>query len=282
MVAGWGPSVDEPRVIYVLGAGRSGSTILGLLLGQGAGTLFAGELFAAPLHIAQQQRPCSCGSDPCAFWSEVMDRLAPIDGEAHARAGRHRDLLRALWGPARTTYMGHSVALLDALAEVSGCTTIIDSSKYAARAVWLRRGLGDRLRVVYLQRSPEGLIRSHSQRHATEQRGMSLRRLVVYDAVVSLSARLARHRLDPVQLSYEDLLEAPGAVIQRVAGQLELDPEPLISALNGPLVVGHLVTANRLRNDPQVRLRTRPEVAPLSGRERLAAAAMRAFRGALA
>ena len=63
-----------PSVVYIVGYGRSGSTILDIILGQHADIFSAGELRNLTTRAWQGNEYCSCQSSlqSCPFWSEVM------------------------------------------------------------------------------------------------------------------------------------------------------------------------------------------------------------------
>src|SRR5664280_1893857 len=64
---------SRPRVIYVMGAGRSGSTILGVTLGNCDGAFYAGELDA---WLARSGEPQLEDADRLRFWAAVRDQVS--------------------------------------------------------------------------------------------------------------------------------------------------------------------------------------------------------------
>src|ERR1700722_13603799 len=62
------PAPARPQVMYVMGAGRSGSTILGVTLGNCPGVFYAGELDA---WLARSGEPQLSDPERDAFWGEV-------------------------------------------------------------------------------------------------------------------------------------------------------------------------------------------------------------------
>ena len=58
----------RPRVIYVMGAGRSGSTTLGITLGNCEGVFYAGEL---DNWLVRSGVPPVEDSERARFWSQV-------------------------------------------------------------------------------------------------------------------------------------------------------------------------------------------------------------------
>ena len=64
---------SRPKVVYIMGAGRSGSTILGVSLGNCADLVYAGELDKWP---ARSGRPAAPGAEQERFWGAVRSRLS--------------------------------------------------------------------------------------------------------------------------------------------------------------------------------------------------------------
>jgi len=159
------------EIIYIAGNGRSGSTILAMLLGEGPSRFCAGELtFITRPGIFDE--PCSCGAaiGRCATWQKIMASweasrqisLAKF-AELRHRFERNRSLprlfLNALW-PGRDflEYVAATQSLFDAIEDVTGATTIIDSSKSPVRILILRRF--SKLSVIHLCRNFRGVANS--------------------------------------------------------------------------------------------------------------------------
>lgn len=71
---------DEPgmTIAYIVSSGRSGSTLLDMLLGSHTQCFSLGEIEHLPKNFALDT-PCSCGATArsCEFWNEVAAYLAP-------------------------------------------------------------------------------------------------------------------------------------------------------------------------------------------------------------
>jgi len=74
----------KPRVLYVLGYGRSGSTVLGMALGQHPGLVNLGEISTLPTFIPGPTyippRACGCQLplDQCPYWQGVAHRVGSM------------------------------------------------------------------------------------------------------------------------------------------------------------------------------------------------------------
>jgi hypothetical protein len=199
--------VDPPRVVFLMGTARSGSTLLGTLLGGADGVFFAGELcdWAQLDGISTVPR-----SQP--FWESVRTHIGTLPT-------RSSDYKRLFEHPAgivgqvtrrglRPGYERLTVEVLTAVAKESGCSIIVDSSHYPRRARVLRRLLGpDHVRLVFLVRRPSSVAQSFRK---TGEKGIIHANL--YMVAVSLLAwltYLTHPRPHRAIVSYEQMIAAP-------------------------------------------------------------------------
>jgi len=68
-------------VLYLCSAGRSGSTLIDLLLGSHSQCISLGEIEHLPKNL-KLNTPCSCGAhaQECAFWNQVAQRIKATQG----------------------------------------------------------------------------------------------------------------------------------------------------------------------------------------------------------
>jgi hypothetical protein len=168
----------KTTVLYVGGESRSGSTVLSAILGSYEGFVSIGELRTVWRALKTQQL-CGCG-DPiflCPFWTAVGNRAyggwASLDIDAMLSADqrlvRHRGVARHIGrGPRRVgadlaTHRETLGRLYEAIAVVSGCRIIVDSTKDPSYAYVLRGVPGIDLRVVNLVRDSRGVAYSNAK-----------------------------------------------------------------------------------------------------------------------
>ncbi len=263
--------IDEPiRVLYIMGTARSGSTILEILLAHGERCLGVGELTAIVQDGFIENKPCSCGApfDKCTFWGKVKEKLALSPetlqewAELQHKVEWHTGFLRQCFGLLSAheweRYCEYNRKLLQALREISGAAIIVDSSKYAGRALALSRMNGVDLRVICLTRSPEGLMTSFQKPNKDEQRPKKPWAVFRYYVFVMISLRVAMWKLREERiytLDFEELLANPVGQIARLATWASMDQGGTQRRLNEReyFDVGHLVTGNRLRRTGKVR-----------------------------
>src|SRR5271154_7062919 len=121
--------VVRPKVIYVMGAGRSGSTIFGVALGNCEGIFDAGELEA---WLRRSGVPNFAGSERTQFWSGVRKTVGDHDlfGDKAWLSLEHSSSLYRVdrwWARRRlrVSYRQLTERLLHAVASASGGTHVV-------------------------------------------------------------------------------------------------------------------------------------------------------------
>jgi hypothetical protein len=174
------------NLVYIMGHGYSGSTLLTFLLGSHPQIATIGELGIAPLAkngTSPEDFLCSCRTPirSCGFWQRVAREMKErgyafdvwdADLEFRAPGGGISDvLLRAVQrGPLLESARSIGLAVvpparhrladllsrIEALAEITsgikGCNTFLDSSKRPERAVYMRRIKSFDMKVIHLVR----------------------------------------------------------------------------------------------------------------------------------
>ena len=276
----------ELDILYISGAPRSGSTILGMILGQLEGCCDVGELWALWRPAFKNHDLCGCGVavDRCPFWSAVLlEALGPEFAERGPRLGElHRQTMGTMraplvWAHARgwrrrpeyAEYAEGLAAHYRAIAQVSGARTIVDSSKMASDALIAGAIPGVRLSVLHLVRDPRGMAWSwQKQVRQPGPQGRQLERHGVlgsaarWDAYNAFALLLLAPRLGERfrTVRYEDLVRDPAGVAAELARWIGADPatvpvtaDPPVLALTRPT---HSVWGNPTRiNTGQVPLR---------------------------
>src|SRR5258708_35064018 len=64
---------DRLKLVYVGSSGRSGSTVLEMMLGAHAAFWTLGEFHVLPWELRTNTKPCGCGSpmEQCSFWGPI-------------------------------------------------------------------------------------------------------------------------------------------------------------------------------------------------------------------
>lgn len=284
-----------PSVLYVMGMGRSGSTILDVLLGNNPITFSAGELTHVFRDVLERDVACACGlaASACPIWSRVMAQCGWTRADAERLDGVFRSIdwhtrfpvvaLGWVGRRKKADYAEVNSRLFGALAAISGKSVIVDSSKYPGRALALARAFPQQVRILCIIRSPHSLLAAFSKPHRIEQRPKRPLAAAAYYIYLLVCIRIVKFLLPDHVLfvRYEDLLKSPSLELQRVSDWSGVDTSAAraIVDTDGQLNVGHIVTGNRLRKEKQVRFRRSTDDSRLESREaRIAAGVMDAVR----
>lgn len=241
-------SFGDYRVIYLGGMGRSGSTLAERLLGELPQVRVAGEIVHLWQRGVADNERCGCGEKfgDCEFWSAVGE--AAFGGWSQLDLGRIAglraavDRTRFIPQLARRTvpdqlaadlaeYTGYYRRLYGAIAQVSGCQTVVDSSKHASLAFCLSRAAGAGqpsddldLRVIHLVRDSRAVAYSWTTRVERPEApgGSYMTRYSPFRAarewnLQNASLGLLANRQRPVlRVRYEDLVSDVKPTLRRI------------------------------------------------------------------
>lgn len=210
-----------------MGAGRSGSTILGVVLGNCADVFFAGELDKWVPRAGEPKREEPRRTD---FWQKVRSQVK--DPDALRGKGAHRYLERssalfrvrrlAIGRRLRAPYRRLMGDLYDALAATAGTSYVVDTSHYPLRARELQALQGIDLYLLLLVRDPQDVVASFARDDVVERRFSppTTRAYLLLTSLLSAWVFLKHPRERRVVLLYEDLLDDPAGVLRRLLDQL--------------------------------------------------------------
>ena len=271
------------RVIYVMGAGRSGSTMMNIALGNHDCIDSFGELNQLPQSGWINNEYDSSGK-PCnevPFWNEVRAIWMRESGvetireyvERQNRFGRFRrlpHLLRQRWrsSPEFQVYARQTRALFAAICQVSGKSTIVDASKSPTRAFALSLIPGIELYLIHLVRDTRGVVWSYRKSFVKDveagiQRDMASRpiwRTALNWIFFNLQSAWVCRQLPSdrsIRVRYEDFAVQPDVVLDRIGQMTGCDFNGVSAAIQAKcsLPVGHVIAGNRLRMQNRVQLR---------------------------
>ena len=272
-MVGYAPADSRPLVVYVAGCDRSGSTLLNSLVGQVEGVVAVGELWAIWDRAVRGDQLCSCSRrfSECDFWRAVDHEFGGFaDGldevlKYRPLVQRYRHLPRLLvsrpesW-PALHRYGDILARLYSAIARVSGCRVIVDTSKHALYAHVLSRIQGIDVNYVHLVRDPRAvafsLQRSRRRPEITDRYVEMQRRSASMAAAMwmlgnGLAEALRLHRLKAplLRIRYEDVTAAPADGLKAVVRAAGIADPSLVflSGRTAAISVGHSVAGNPVR-----------------------------------
>ena len=274
-------SEQPPKVAYILGVYRSGTTLLSGLMGQLDGFFCVGELRAIWRELNLPTARCGCGSPliDCDTWQRILEKafggvsearlLAPrilrLQNEVFGRSRRwrrvpgllrQRDMESA--GDPLKRYAEALSNLYRAIAAVTGARVIVDSSKEPTDAALLRLVPDVASFFVHIVRDPRGNVFSSRRALSNPARRYETAR-VGYSAMSWVAGNVAAsavRRADGVRsllIRYEDLVERPRYTLELIARSVD-ESVPVPHGEDGTIIMAptHTVCGNenRFRTGP--------------------------------
>ncbi len=266
------------KVLFIMGWGRSGSTLLDNVLGELDGFTSLGELHYLWRRGFIRQHSCGCRKlvAECELWSRVLDTPfgegklgdldpAEVDRWQHdsIRMRHFRRLIRLEPGhptgwTALDRYSEALGAVYRAVARVDGSHVLVDSSKRPSDGAVVR--LLDGIDAYYLQLVRDPRATAYSWRRIKPAEDARVRRMRRYGPVDSAvrwlnrngAAERLRERVGPgrsMLLRYEDFVEHPREAVASIVRLLGEDPKelPFRDERTVELGINHTVSGNQRR-----------------------------------
>ncbi len=220
-------------IVYIVGAGHSGSTLLDILLSRHSKIFGGGELCSYP-----GENKCSCGEDfnNCSVWKKFKGLDAPgnikktIFGKYIDRKNKNPVLVEE--------YLRKNKNIFNKIREVSGKDIITDSSKEVGRAELLR---GENILFIHLVRNGLGVAGSY------KRKGKG----AIFSSFLWLWVNLRVEMLKKkdkrfITIKYENLVSEPKKELKKILDRLNLDFEERILDFSVS-VKRHQLAGNRIR-----------------------------------
>ena len=276
---GYDLTMNKTKVLYIAGMTRSGSTILGSLLGELPGAVHVGEIGLFTQPGFEETACCECLKTvgKCDFWQAVFERafggLNALNLEALQKTRneyRLRTLPRLLLprpaGQSRRLreYLSVLSALYAAVQEVSGAKVIVDGSKDVFYGYLLNQASPIEMHTVHLIRDSRAVAFSHQRLrmlapllpHSSQMTRYAPWKTALYWNAVTLLQKSVRYPHFTL-LRYEDFVADPQATLSRLWDFVG-EPAPSLDFLQSSslhLHPGHTVAGNPVRFQSEVQIK---------------------------
>src|SRR5262245_1268135 len=271
------------KILFLAGAGRSGSTLVSMLLAQREDTVNVGELGHLWRDGFAPNLLCGCGRPyvECGFWSAVVEEVFGGFDRVPTRELRrlweriHRNelmpliLSRTLRGSLLRDYQAYLDALdalYRAILRTSGRQLVIDVSKRAAHGLLLSRLPSAETYVLHWIRDSRAVAFSSQRRKrrvdVTGEAKYLVRRNVFQTAYFwnysnAFVELLKRAGVPNMTMRYEAFVRAPSPRLREITDFLGVPPtaEDLLAVAAARLVPSHSILGNPTRFADKLEIR---------------------------
>jgi hypothetical protein len=250
------------KILYVAGAGRSGSTLMDMALGQAHGVLSCGELLNLS-GVVHDKLLCSCGTPvgDCSFWGKVVLDVGTYEISEELRLNHSRRLLswiKVFLGSRQRRYIEWVDSVYEAIGRLSDASVIIDSSKSPLRLAALLRYSRHEIYVLHLVRDPKMVALSlakplkqdvqagvqHDLKGKQYLRSYGFWTAVNFLVHFAVTVNGARRRY--VRINYEAFIREPSMRVQEALSMCGSELKD-VRLENEFLKSEHVMAGNRLR-----------------------------------
>ena len=228
---------DKIKILYITGWGRSGSTILSMLLGQLDGFFLTGEMYQLWQSGFIDNELCGCGSafSDCQTWRSIIQtaysRFDNIDPHMVLDYLRHYVRTKSIPQIAfsrKTTYPQDFIDSLDSLYSavnhVTGCRVIVDSSKHPVYGKVLESLPSVDVYVIHLVRDPRAVAYSWQRTKQVnidsdklfrkKNTSASSYKWLIWNLGIHILQRQTQGRY--LRIRYEDLITQPQSTMSSI------------------------------------------------------------------
>lgn len=257
------------KILYILGRGRGGSTVLANVLGEIDGFFSAGEIRYLWDPVVVRQSPCGCGAPigDCAVWSKVLAKLDDVDLEQVVRwqhdIVRESNTVRLVRGGGRRRwealeqYAAVTARLYQTIRDVTGAEVVVDSSKRPSYGAFIKVLRDCDPYFVHLVRDPRASAYSwHARRYASAH-GAEVTRRNAFDStlrwdLLNVGSEILRTRATAdrfMRLRYEDFAASPRESLMSICSLLDRSDAtlPFVGERTVMLSPNHTIAGNPSR-----------------------------------
>jgi hypothetical protein len=257
------------KIIYIMGCGRSGTTLLSILLGNHSNAFDVGELIDFSRFNG---KPNGFDADTYnyKFWANIAkqyfsrNQISSFENlmSVSKRVESHKSFFANLFNlmPTKTMgiYKNYINDLYDTISDNIDEEIIVDSSKYPGRALAISKIGNKEFYIIYMVRHPIGVVESF-RKSDIAQRSKGFVSANLYYFVINLLCSLVLLKVDKskfIKVRYEDLIKDPEFEIKRIQSKFNVDFRKLLRMIKDeePLKIGCVFNGNRMRLHKNIKI----------------------------
>jgi len=243
----------------LLGAGRSGTTLLATLLNSNPKIQTIGEMHQFANHLIDNKE-CSCGKklSECDFWKKIianinldknnLKRIQLINKQKEA----HKNILFLLIkSKPDLEYLEFQDHVLEIIYNKCKGKILLDSSKYIARYLLLKKSAILNVKGIYVVRDVRGVVNSFQKQVQTPK--APLKTIMYYNLINFFAQILCTIDRKIIKVRYEDLMESPLPTLNKIYSHVfeENIKEDLLPDF---FEMPHIIGGNRMKKKSSVKI----------------------------
>jgi len=254
------------NLIYLMGAGRSGTTIFATVLGGSKNITTLGEMHQFLDHLLED-KPCSCGQSlkECSFWAPIISKLETLYSKEELLQINKRNKTIENHSHISKSYHNNDMEygrfqkdIFAIISEKNPSKYHLDSAKFISRGLQLNKIEGINLKFIYIIRDVRGVIHSFNKKVQTTKKPLSA---IVYYATINFFGQwiywlLGKEKV--LKLRYEDFVNDTEKVLLKVQDFIGCDLSENLKKLdhNEPFDMPHIIGGNRMTESKRVTLKS--------------------------
>jgi hypothetical protein len=255
--------LEKTNLIYLLGAGRSGTTLMATILNAHKQVQTIGEMHQFIDHI-NQDKECSCGDslNSCVFWSSIVRKLKVLNDDLPQKQSQfeqkeaHKNIVKLILEKKEDEeYVSFNEQVFSEIKEHVKTEWFLDSSKYIARYLLLEKSENINIKGIYVVRDVRGVINSFGKQVQTPKKPLAT---IIYYLAINFFGQIV-FALDRkiIKIKYEDFVEKPEQCLNKIYGHVfgTMDSINNISALPEFYEIPHIIGGNRMKANKKISIR---------------------------
>ncbi len=228
-----------PKIIYILGAGHCGSTLLNLMLNGHTNVAGLSEIKWVTRYLAENKIP---GESEYAqsIWGKVLDEYESMTGEPRnlinlslPRHKKPKDIKH---------WQNQNIQLYKSISKVCGATHLVDASKESQRMRYLLPELKNNIYAIHMIRDGRAIVNSYKRKYNSFMYGFYR---WSYSSITSEYVRNKVNHKNWLRVRYEDLATSPQEELKKICEFTEIPyQETMIDYRNHPYFG---ILGNRMR-----------------------------------
>lgn len=272
----------KPKIIYIMGHSRSGSTIFDIMLSNASNVVGVGELKNLEKVGFINNDYCSCGShvDECSFWSKIKQDL---EDSGFDDFEKQNNLIDSVDGHKRyfyeylektkssiektDSYLNYNNHIFSSILKNSNANSVVDSSKMPTRGYFLSLMEDFDVYLLHIVRDPRAVcwsmykplkkdLANGVQRDMPGKPIMKTIKSWIGNAVISLKVK-EQLKDKYMLINYDRLIQENEIVLDEISKFTDIDFSEVAAMIkrDDEFTKFHTVAGNRLRMAEKIKLK---------------------------